>query len=201
MKRAEAVKVLVGRLAPDDLVVCCNGMVGRELWTYAERPGNFYMMGSMGLGLGIAIGLALAQPSRRIVALDGDGNVLMGLSTLATAGTEPCGRLLHVVLDNGAHASTGGQRTIARALPLERVALGAGYRSARRVTEREELDAALGELLAELSSPALAGPAMLLVAVEPGNVAGIGRVELGPRELATRFAGEARRPLTEGQRP
>jgi sulfopyruvate decarboxylase subunit beta len=197
MKRAEAVQVLVGRLASDDLVVCCNGMVGRELWTYAERPGNFYMMGSMGLGLGIAIGLALAQPSRRVVALDGDGNVLMGLSTLATAATEPVRQLLHVVLDNGAHASTGGQRTIARQLPLERVALGAGYRSARRVTDREALDRALAELLAP---GALAGPAMLLVAVEPGNVAGIGRVELGPRELATRFAGEARRPGARGER-
>lgn len=196
MKRAEAVRLLVTRLAADDLVVCCNGMLGRELWTYAERAGNFYMIGSMGLGLGIAIGLALAQPSRRVVALDGDGNVLMGLSTLATAATEPVSRLLHVVLDNGVHGSTGGQRTIAQQLPLERVALGAGYRSARRVSEPAELEWALTELLAPGK---LDGPAMLLVAVEPGNVAGIGRVALSPPDLAARFAAEARRSITGGK--
>jgi thiamine pyrophosphate-dependent acetolactate synthase large subunit-like protein len=190
MKRADAVRVLGGRLGPDDLVVCCNGMVGRELWTYGERPGNFYMIGSMGLGLGIAIGVALSRPDRRVIALDGDGNVLMGLSTLATAATEPVGNLLHVVLDNGVHASTGGQRTISRRVNLERIALAAGYRSARRVASPEELEVALGELLA---TPIGAGPAMLLVVVEPGNVKGIGRVELEPPALAERFAREARR--------
>jgi thiamine pyrophosphate-dependent acetolactate synthase large subunit-like protein len=189
MKRVDAVRVLAGRLGSDDLEVCCHGMVGRELWTYGERPGNFYMIGSMGLGLGIAIGVALSRPERRVIALDGDGNVLMGMSTLASAATEPVGNLLHVVLDNGVHASTGGQRTISRRVNLEQVALAAGYRSARRVASPEELDAALGEMMAARSG----GPAMLLVVVEPGNEKNIGRVELPPAALSARFAAEAQR--------
>jgi sulfopyruvate decarboxylase subunit beta len=194
MKRAEAVRVLARWLAPDDLLVCCNGMVGRELWTYGERPGNFYMMGSMGLGLSIAVGVALACAARRVVALDGDGNVLMGLSSLGTAATEPVPNLLHVVLDNHMHASTGGQRTISGLVPLERVALGMGYRSARRVTSLPALEAELDEL-AVGGKP---GPTMLLCEVEPGNVKGIGRVELEPPALAQRFALAARGGATGG---
>ena len=111
MNKIEAIKALGGALGPDDLVVCCNGMIGRELYTYAERPQNFYMIGSMGLGLSIALGLALARPSRRVIALDGDGNVLMGMNALASVGSERPSNLWHVVLDNHTHASTGGQRT------------------------------------------------------------------------------------------
>src|SRR5262249_9390291 len=112
----------------DDLVVCCNGMIGRELFTVADRPGNFYMIGSMGLGLSIGLGLARARPKRKIIVLDGDGNVLMGMNVLASAGAERPLNLLHVVLDNHAHASTGGQRTISGQISLESVAGAAGYR-------------------------------------------------------------------------
>lgn len=185
MKRAEAVRILSELLGPEHLVICCNGMASRELFTYGERPENFYMIGSMGLGLSIGIGVALSRPDRRVVAVDGDGNVLMGLSALTTAATEQLGNLVHVVLDNGMHASTGGQRTISRQVNLERVALAAGYRSAQRVDQPEALRQTLGALLSPNES---VGPAMVLAVVEPGNVEGIGRVSLTPPELARRFA-------------
>lgn len=191
MKRAEAVEALVQCLAADDLVVCCNGMTGRELWTYGERPENFYMIGSMGLGLSISMGVALNHPSRRVISLDGDGNVLMGLSALATAGTESLGNLLHVVVDNGVHGSTGGQRTISRKVNLEEIALAAGYKSACRVDTLDALRDALRKLTTASEPP---GPAMVLAVVEPGNVDGIGRVALSPPELAARFAQAVQRP-------
>jgi sulfopyruvate decarboxylase subunit beta len=197
VKRVEAVRIFVEHLRPDDLVVCCNGMVGRELYTYGERPENFYMIGSMGLGLSIGIGVALSRPERRVLALDGDGNVLMGLSSLASAATERLGNLLQVVLDNGVHASTGGQRTVSRQLALERVAEAAGYRWCRRVSTPEAFSAGLEELL---GSPEPLGPAMLLAEVEPGNVKDIGRVEPSPAELARRFAA-AIRGSAGGARP
>ncbi len=147
MNKLEAIKALTGRLSPEDLVVCCNGMIGRELYTVGDRPASFYMIGSMGLGLSIALGLALARPSRRVIALDGDGNVLMGMNALASAGSERPPNLYHVVLDNQAHASTGGQRTISGDVRLEAVASAVGYRATHRAETLDHFDAALRDAL------------------------------------------------------
>ncbi len=187
MNKLEAVKALVSALRPEDLVVCCNGMIGRELYTVGDRPGNFYMIGSMGLALSIGVGLALARPTRRVIVLDGDGNVLMGMNALASAGSERPANLYHVVLDNQAHASTGGQRTISGDVRLEAVASAAGYRATHRADTPEHFEASLRDAFAQ------AGPVMVLGVVEPGTVKGIGRVKETPPELTARFAAEARR--------
>jgi sulfopyruvate decarboxylase subunit beta len=189
MKKLDAAKTFASALSPDDLVVVCNGMIGRELFTAANRPGNFYMIGSMGLALAIGIGLAKARPERRVIVLDGDGNVLMGMNVLATAGHEQLPNLFHVVLDNQMHASTGGQRTVSSLIALEKVALAVGYRSVSRVRDEASLASAMAELLA----PGSAGPRMVLAEVEGGTTPGIARVEPGPRQLADGFAAEARR--------
>ena len=187
MNKLEAIKALTGLLAPEDLLVCCNGMIGRELYTVGERPANFYMIGSMGLGLSIALGLALARPTRRVIALDGDGNVLMGMNALASVGSERPANLYHVVLDNQTHASTGGQRTISGDVRLEAVASAVGYRATHRADTLEHFEAALRDALAQ------AGPVMVLGVVEGGTVKGIGRVKETPAELTARFSAEARR--------
>ncbi len=185
MTRFEAVRALRAAVRPDWLVVSCNGMIGRELLTAGDGPGQFYMIGSMGLASSIGLGLALTRPDRTVIVADGDGNVLMGLGALASVAAAGVGNLHHVVFDNGAHASTGGQRTIADRVALERVALAAGYRTSRRVSTPE----ALGTSLATLATDP--GPSMLLVTVAPGNVAGVGRVEIAPPDLARRFRAAA----------
>lgn len=187
MNKLEALKVLTATVGATDLLVCCNGMIGRELYTTQDRPSNFYMIGSMGLGLSIGIGLALAQPKKRIFVLDGDGNVLMGMNALASAGSECPPNLIHVVLDNRSHASTGGQRTISGEVKLESVASAVGYRATHRA---DTLDSFEASLRAALVQP---GPVMVLGVVDGGTVKGIGRVEQTPPELAARFAAEARR--------
>jgi sulfopyruvate decarboxylase subunit beta len=187
MNKVDAIKALMAHVKADDLVVCCNGMIGRELYTVAERPGNFYMIGSMGLGLSIGLGLALARPSRRVFVLDGDGNVLMGMNALASAGSERPKNLYHVVLDNQTHASTGGQRTISGEIHLEKVAASVGYASATRANDAEGFSRAIAAMVAK------EGPAMVLGVVEGGTIKGIGRVKETPRELGARFAAEARR--------
>ena len=181
MKRADAVAHVARALDPRSLVVACNGMIGRELYTQADAPGRFYMIGSMGLASSIALGLALAQPSQAVVVFDGDGNVLMNMGTLASIAAAGPGNLYHVVFDNRAHGSTGDQRTISDRVPLDRVAQAAGYRRTTRVASSPALTAAMASLFA---AP---GPAMLLVEVERGNQRGIGRVELSPPELTSRF--------------
>ncbi|MFO0754877.1 MAG: thiamine pyrophosphate-dependent enzyme [Byssovorax sp.] len=187
MNKLDAIKALMKLVGKDDLIVCCNGMIGRELYTVEDRPSNFYMIGSMGLGLSIGLGLALSRPNRRVVVLDGDGNVLMGMNALASAGSEAPPNLIHVVLDNHTHASTGGQRTISNEIKLESVASATGYRATHRA---ETLEAFEASLVAAFAQP---GPVMVLGVVEGGTIKGIGRVEPTPPELASRFAAEARR--------
>jgi thiamine pyrophosphate-dependent acetolactate synthase large subunit-like protein len=189
MNKVDAIKALASTLEADDLIICCNGMIGRELYTYAERPGNFYMIGSMGLGASIALGVALAQPKRRVISLDGDGNVLMGLNALASVAHERPANLLHVVLDNQTHASTGGQRTISGEIQLETVAGALGYRATHRAKDSDSFVAALR---AARSQP---GPVMVLATVEGGTIKGIGRVKETPQELTARFSKEAQRQV------
>lgn len=186
MKRFDAVKRTIER-APDSLVVCCNGMIGREGWTAGDRPGHFYMIGSMGLASSVALGLALAQPAKRVLCVDGDGNVLMGLGALASVGAAAPKNLYHVCLDNEAHGSTGDQATITSKVELDKIAAACGYVRVARATDEASLERGLETLL---GGP---GPAFLLVKVERGNVKGIGRVELTPRQLTDRARAEATR--------
>ncbi len=187
MKRVDAIRALAPHLA-GRLVVSCNGMASRELYTVGDRPEHFYMIGSMGLASSIGLGLALRRPGRSVVVLDGDGNLLMNLGTLANVAERAPANYHHVVLDNGVHDSTGAQKTVSRAVPLERVAAAAGYRSASRVGTPEDLDRALAGFFAAR------GPALLLVEVEPGSIHGIARVEIEPPDLARRFRSAAATP-------
>jgi len=189
MKRWEAVEIVAPRIA-GALVVTCNGMTGRDFWATGDRPDRFYMIGSMGLAGSIGMGLALAQPGKRVVVLDGDGNVLMGMGSLANIAVASPPNLYHVIFDNGVHASTGGQRTISRSIRLEEVARTVGYKTVLRAETEEEVAAGMDELLA---GP---GPGCLLVPVEPGNQPGVPRVEVTPFEMGARF-----REAATGSRP
>jgi sulfopyruvate decarboxylase subunit beta len=187
MKRMEAARIVLSQAGDDALIVICNGMIGREVWTIGDRPTHFYMIGSMGLASSIALGLALAQPKRRVVCVDGDGNVLMGMGVLGSIAVAAPKNLFHVVLDNEAHGSTGDQRTITEKVRLDEVARACGYGWSKRVDEPAALEAAAKEFFTK------EGPAFLLAKVEKGNVAGIGRVALTPQQLATRMRESATR--------
>lgn len=182
MTRAEAVAAVRGCLT-DEVVVHANGAICRESFAVGDRPGNFYMIGSMGLAASIGLGVALARPEKRVVVFDGDGNVLMALGTLAMVAAEGPRNLLHVVFDNGTYGSTGSQPTHSRQVPLEEVARGCGYRRALRVTEREALVSAVREIQRE------PGPVFLLVEVSPEESVGLPRVPLPPEEIADRVRG------------
>lgn len=194
-ERHEAIGRLLDRLErPDEpapLVVTTTGMISREAHRHRDRPEHFYLVGSMGLASTVGLGLALTRPDRRVVVLDGDGSALMALGHLAMVAEQAPKNLLHVVLDNRAYASTGGQRSISDRVPLDRLAEAAGYARVARLGEvgaeeagaddGADFDGALDELLSA------DGPAFLLVRVASGNLAGIGRVEVEPPELARRF--------------
>lgn len=160
----------------------CNGFISRAAFGTRDDDACFYMLGSMGLASSIGLGVALARPERRVVVLDGDGNVLMNLGTLATIAARAPRNLVHLCFDNGMHASTGGQPTISGRVRLEEVARAAGYRWAGRVETPEALAAASPAVLAG------EGPAFLLVRIEPGPAGPPGpRIPHTPEAMTARL--------------
>src|SRR5690606_5123590 len=111
MNRKDLTRRLVARLKRDEAVVGGIGNTNFDLWAVGHRPQNFYMLGSMGITIPIALGVAMAQPNRGVIALEGDGSLLMSLGCLATIGMLQPRNLTIVVMDNGMYEITGRQRT------------------------------------------------------------------------------------------
>ena len=189
MTLSDALAVLLPEVTEGTVCVHANGHIGRAAHAVRDRDECFYMIGSMGLAASIGLGLALARPERRVLVLDGDGNVLMNLGTLATIGARRPPNLLHVCFDNGAHASTGGQPTISDRVRLDEVARAAGYASVVRVEAHAALVAEVPRFLAR------EGPAFLLVRIALGPPGAPGpRIPWTPTEMTARL----RRALGSG---
>ena len=130
--------------ASDDrrtVVIATTGFTGRELYALADRPQHFYMVGSMGCASSLGLGLALARPDLRVLVIDGDGATLMRMGNLATLGAYRPPNLLHVVLDNEAHDSTGAQATVSACTDFAALAAACGYGRVVRSDDLLELDA------------------------------------------------------------
>ena len=179
MSRLAALGIALKTLG-DEPVVHANGYICRESFSVADRPQSFYMIGSMGLAPAIALGLALARPERRTVVFDGDGNLLMNLGILAMIGGRRTPNLLHLVFDNEVYGSTGNQASPSREVRLDRLAAGAGYRTAVAVAGPDELGAALA------STRAADGPHFVLIKVTREE-APAPRIPYAPAVLRDRF--------------
>jgi len=180
MKRYEAIEVITQALKGDELVISANGMISRELFSIRDSAHNFYMMGSMGLASSIGFGLACNLPRRKVIVIDGDGNILMNLGSLATIGHFTPANLVHIVLDNEVHATTGGQPTVSNTARLEEMASAAGFTMAKRVSSSQDLRLVLGQALSAK------GPSFILVKVEEGEKE-TPRVSYEPTQIRNRF--------------
>src|SRR3984885_14924854 len=128
--REDALRLVIAQTPVASAVLLAStGFCGRELYAIDDRPNHLYMVGSMGCVLPLALGLALARPDLRVVALDGDGAALMRMGAFATAGTYGPPNLQHLLLDNGAHDSTGGQATVSPQVSFAQIAAACGYAS------------------------------------------------------------------------
>jgi thiamine pyrophosphate-dependent acetolactate synthase large subunit-like protein len=179
VKLAEALAILTPHLR-DEVCVCSNGFMSRAVYGARDTERSFYMIGSMGLASSIGLGIATAQPNRRVIVFDGDGNVLMNLGTLATVAAGAPANLLHLCFDNGVHASTGGQATISDRVRLDAIARAAGYRWVERVETADTLRTSAPAFLAAQ------GPAFLLVRTEPAAGAPGPRIPFTPVEMTAR---------------
>ena len=180
MKGNEAIAIVMAELESQPLINA-NGFIGREAFNVRDREANFYMIGSMGLASSIGLGLALAQPGKKIVVLDGDGNVLMAMGTLAMIAAAAPKNLVHITIDNGVYESTGNQKTISGKIELQKIAENSGYKNSLVVDKLEELKS---ELRNALNAD---GPSFILVKVEPNSDHTTARVSHTPEEIKCRF--------------
>lgn len=188
--RAAVLERFLAIVPEDAAVVATTGKCGRELFTLADREQHLYQVGSMGGASGMGLGIALNSP-RPVVVLDGDGAALMKLGSLATIGAHAPERLVHVILDNGVHDSTGGQATVSASVDFAAVALACGYRAAFSCASLDGFEAAFRQALAK------GGPALIHARIAPGSMAKLGRPTVRPPEVARRFRAFLARPLAE----
>lgn len=182
--RYKAIEAILSHVKnEEDLVISTTGMISREVFTTQDRPGNFYMLGSMGLLSSFGLGLALLNPERRILVLEGDGSALMSLGTLPLIAAEKPMNLLHIILDNEAYESTGAQPSISSQVSLADVARSSGYRN---VLVAED-DLSLANALCECEKNA--GLTLLLVKASIEPVEGIPRVSHEPVHIKKNFKG------------
>lgn len=184
---SEVARIVVD-LCADHPVIATTGYTSRELFAVGDRPQNFYMQGSMGHASSLALGVAMSAPDRPVIVLDGDGAALMHLGAFSVIGHEAPGNLVHVVLDNGRHESTGGQCTTSNTTSFVEVAKAAGYRSTTQCQTREEVTEALSRALRG------SGPHMCVVRTRPrtGTIPPRATNALAAREIRERFESELR---------
>lgn len=139
-KRENVLKVLTKNATNDTIFLATTGKVGRELYEIKDRHQNLYMVGSMGCVSSLGLGLSLSKKDKKIIAIDGDGALLMRMGNLATNGYYAKNNLLHVMIDNNAHDSTGGQKTISSNVDFASVASNCGYEASYEVYSLENFE-------------------------------------------------------------
>jgi thiamine pyrophosphate-dependent acetolactate synthase large subunit-like protein len=180
MNRFELTKRLVAQLKHDEAVIGGIGNANFDLWASGQRPQNFYMLGSMGLAIPIALGVAIAQPDRHVVALEGDGSLLMQLGCLATVAERAPKNLTMVVWDNGIYQITGSQPTPgAAAADLVAIARGAGIANSAWAADENDFDRLVGS--------ALKGGAPSLIVARIDGKPAIGATDRDPVQIRERF--------------
>jgi phosphonopyruvate decarboxylase len=178
-KRSDILRAIQAAARPGDVVLTTTGYTGRELYALGDRPSQLYMVGSMGCISSLALGFALAQPHRRIIAIDGDGAALMHLGALATVGYERPPNLTHILIDNGVHESTGGQATVSASIDFCGIAVACGYGRVASATNPGDVAALVTAARDELT--------FLHVPVVPGVMSELPRPRITPPEVAERL--------------
>lgn len=184
LTRIEAIRLVAACLDGSESVVATTGKPSRELFSVADRQGNFYMQGSMGHAASIGLGIALARPSRRVLVLDGDGAVLMHMGILSAIGHYKPSNLIHVTLDNESYETTGDQDTTSPTTDFAAIAKASGYVHADDARNADELREKLGQMLAK------EGPAFLRVKINRTPTDGIPRIseKYTSKDIARRFS-------------
>lgn len=179
LTREEAIQTVAAALDEKDVIVSTTGMISRELFEYrtAMEQGHerdFLTVGSMGHANQIALGIAMEKNNRRVWCFDGDGSTIMHMGNMAIVASKKPLNYVHVVFNNGAHDSVGGQPTVGLDIDIPAIARSVGYRHAFSVSDK----AALKDTLKEVKTAE--GPSLLQICVKKGNRKDLGRPTTTP---------------------
>ncbi len=182
MSREEAIQTVASALGPKDVIVSTTGMISRELFETRTAWGqgherDFLTVGSMGHASQIALGIALEKKDRKVWCFDGDGATIMHMGSMAIVASKKPSNYIHVVFNNGAHDSVGGQPTVGLKIDLPAVAKAVGYAQAYSTDNMESLSSILRQI-----SKAGQGPVLLEIKVKKGNRKDLGRPTTTPIE-------------------
>jgi phosphonopyruvate decarboxylase len=187
--REQAIEIIVNNLNEPDIVVSTTGVASRELFEYREKlksghEKDFLTVGGMGHTSQIALGIALQKKNRQVYCLDGDGSLIMHMGTLAINASMNCRNFKHIVFNNSAHDSVGGQPTVGDRIDIASIASNVGYQWVKMVSEESEIRLALNEM-ADVDTPAL-----LEIQVKKGFRKDLGRPTTTPiqnKEIFMKF--------------
>ena len=179
LSREEAIRTVAAALDEKDCIVSTTGMISRELFEYRTAKGqgherDFLTVGSMGHASQIALGISMEKPDRTVWCFDGDGASIMHMGSMAIVADKAPRNYVHVVFNNGAHDSVGGQPTVGLKINLPAVAKAVGYPYTFSVDNKSKLDAILRRV------KDLDGPAFVEIKVKKGNRKGLGRPTTTP---------------------
>lgn len=186
LTRQEAVNAIAKSLSNNNcFVITTTGKITREYYyCYDKTKNNFYMTGSMGCASALGLGVAMCIGNdKKVVVIDGDGAVLMKMGNLATIGNIKPKNLIHIVLDNQCHESTGGQMTSSITTALDKVAKNCGYSNTYKITKRKEVKQVMRKSLN------IAGPTFILIKISNMGEGGeeLGRVKESPEQIKKQF--------------
>ena len=186
MSREDAIRSVAAAIGKNDCIISTTGMISRELFEYRTSMGqgherDFLTVGSMGHASQIALGIALAQPQRHVWCFDGDGAVIMHMGSMAIVASKAPENYIHVVFNNGAHDSVGGQPTVGLHIDLPAIAKAVGYKNTFSIDNAENLNDVL------FAITKTKGPTLLEIKVKRGNRKDLGRPTTTPVENKEHF--------------
>jgi phosphonopyruvate decarboxylase len=179
--RIETLKLINSLKDNNTIQLATTGKTGRELYEVEDAPNNLYMVGSMGCVSSLGLGLALAKKDKDIVVIEGDGALLMRMGSLATNGCYAPQNMLHILLDNNTHDSTGGQSTVSHNVNFVDIAAACGYSKSIYVHNLEELESCIKDWKRERSLT------FLYMKIAKGSIEGLGRPKMKPYEVKERL--------------
>jgi len=179
--RFEALSSIVSLASDNTVFLATTGFTGRELYEAGDIENNFYMVGSMGCISSLGLGLALARPGLRVVVIDGDGSILMRMGAAAVVAAYAPPNLVHVLLDNNAHDSTGGQKTVSDRIDFIEFAESVGYGNAFYASNVEELESFVREALDSGAT------SFVYLKIAGGTKENLGRPGTRPPDVRKRF--------------
>ena len=186
ISREDALRLVIDQLTSQDIIVSTTGKLSRELFEYREElkqnhNRDFLTVGSMGHCSQIALGIAISKPTRDVYCFDGDGAVIMHMGSLAIIGSQKPDNFKHVIFNNGAHDSVGGQLTVGLQIDIPLIAKACGYKSVFKADTKEEIIKKINLL------KTVRGPSLLEIKIRKGARHNLGRPTISPKENKKAF--------------